>query len=141
MNVASLELCKKLYELSEWDDVSNFYAPIDENISWHIFNVNEETYYTTDGKHSTDGLKNRVPAYDLGYLLRKLPPYYSTYGKDGDDCILRVQATFSRKGWYAYYNGPGQKMTFLQISGSPEDAAIKLAIELFKSGVLTKEKK
>jgi len=57
-DVASLELCKELYELSKWDDAASY---------WFRF-----------GSHLGDkevwgvGPGGEFPAYDLGYLLGKL---------------------------------------------------------------------
>lgn len=121
MNVASLKLCKELYELSGWVDVEAYYE-----------------YYPIADKHalrhSAPGnafAEDRIlpdyifPAYDLGYLLRKLPNY------------CRVE----RKG-STYVSGYTAKAEidldtpFGQEADTPEDAACKLAIELFKQGVL-----
>jgi len=60
MYVASLELCKELYELSGWDDI-------------------EFQWSSIDGKHWEAAVSVLFAgatevAYDLGYLLRKLPP-------------------------------------------------------------------
>lgn len=57
MNVASLELCKKLYELSKW------------NIPLWINKDGRQTWYD----YKDDGTHNWAPAYDLGYLCTKMP--------------------------------------------------------------------
>lgn len=96
MNVASLELCKELYELSGWK--------------------------TGGDKPTWNGRKgvNSAPAYDLGYLLRKLP-YHG---------VISGQGTFRQASCSGY----------IASSDTPEDALAQLAIELHKQGVLTSER-
>lgn len=62
--------------------------------------------------------------YDLGYLLRKIPGG------------VRVQH-MTKHIWSASI--VGNVVAHLVNGDTPEDAACKLAIELFKQGVLTKE--
>lgn len=105
MNVASLELCKELYELSGW-------APPDSD---EIYGWDNEQLKTK---------KIVGYEYDLGYLLRKLQPLepmLSTLGEGWECSALDVGR------WEANV----RELT-------PEDAACKLAIELFKQGVLEK---
>ncbi len=113
MNVASLEICQQLYELSEWNDTHS-------------------VYYSNAGKYSA-GVQCKdfvfdkpanIPAYDLGYLIRKL---------DGFDVRLDYSNQWRR--WYCWHDkGMGNGA----YADTPEDAACKLAIELFKQGVLTR---
>ena len=104
MNVAAKELCQELYELSGWGGDDPY------------FNVNEGWY--KEGRPAQKSVLV-APAYDLGYLLRKLPSW-SLIQKNID----RYEATSSMNNTHA---------------DTPEDAACKLAIELFKQGILTKE--
>ncbi|MFB9654784.1 hypothetical protein [Pseudarthrobacter oxydans] len=117
MNVASLELCKELYELSGWTGT---------HAVWHddttLSPLACEYEDITVAIHFT-------PAYDLGYLLRKLPAGtnvvstgedYHCWYQDGD-AVSEVTDDY----------GAG--------ADTPEDAAAKLAIELFKLGLLNKE--
>lgn len=93
-DVASLDLCKELYEVSEWE---------------------------------ADAFRDGItPAYDLGYLLRKLPVHIS----------IESHATLDGKGsrWYKAVDNSAEESCR---AVTPEDAAAKLAIELFKQGVLT----
>lgn len=109
MNVASLENCKTLCELSGWADT-------------------EFTYYANAGQHSGTMMHRsqvfdkdeNLPAYDLGYLIRKLP----------DATIIR----YGSSKYLAVY-GAGT----LQQEDTPENALCQLAIELFKSGTLTRD--
>lgn len=105
MNVANLELCKELYELSNWT-----------TDKW----IDGDTGLPINGYLAVGD----VPAYDLGYLLRKLPPSYSVrHTSEGVFTVILHQGVLS-------------KQTQADI---PEDAACKLAIELFKQGILQKE--
>ncbi len=107
--IANQELCKELYELSGWT-VLGF----------------------ADGWHSGNG----SPAYDLGYLLRKLED-------SGETIILRYNnpenmTAIALSDWNKQYTAATVSMTqgSYPIASTPEDAACKLAIELFKQGVL-----
>lgn len=113
MNVASLELCKELYELSGWEDTEKWLTASD--LLPEII----------DGKKTGNLKREQVPAYDLGYLLRKLPP------------VTKVINCSNEKTQIYGALFPELKLTFH--GDTPEDAACKLAIELFKQGVLPKE--
>ena len=61
ISIANLELCKELFEISTWSSTEKYWYQdwILQN-SWkvgHLGQAHEKNY----------------PAYDLGYLLRKLP--------------------------------------------------------------------
>lgn len=112
MNVASLELCKELYELSGWDSY--------ELQAWSNSEV------VTPGHIPLRKLD--VPAYNLGYILTKLPMF------DGTRCwIIEPNAKTYIAKWI-----DGELVDQCE-ADTPEDAACKLAIELFKQGVLVKE--
>lgn len=116
MNVASLEFCKELYELSGWDG----------------------TYflYTKNGRVSTVAsmfAHKPTPAYDLGYLLRKMPEVRLETWHNGHVVIKH----FTSNGVPEKLERLGKHVT--SEADNPEDAACKLAIELFKQGVLKKE--
>lgn len=102
MNVASLSLCKELHELSGWD-------------SPHLSGE------TVNGKRA-------YPRYDLGYLLRKLPPH-SYVGQHGNSGYTSWNTDFAIK-----LQQP--QLEFEATAGTPEDAVCRLAIELFKQGIL-----
>lgn len=112
MNVASLDLCKELYELSGWE------------MTWFRW------YEDADGNRElSDGTNmggmDYTNAYDLGYLLRKLPKPAGI-----------SQMLSSDEVWIATSGGfHPNKHPYLGAE-TPEDAACKLAIELFKQGVL-----
>lgn len=64
-----------------------------------------------------------IPAYDLGFLLRKFR---------AENIVVNLLDVTNR--WIADAGGFGTGQ-----ADTPEDAACKLAIELFKQGVLDKE--
>jgi hypothetical protein len=112
-----LELSKTLWELSGWK--------------------NEEQPIHPDWDSFTD----LVPAYDLGYLLRKLPPVLKEDGDNFHLCIM-ANATSNIGKWFADYLNIKRKQWLLDSkevdsnADNPTDAACKLAIELFKQGIL-----
>jgi len=69
--------------------------------------------------------------YTLGYLLRKL-----SRSVEGSEEIV-LEPSWDGKGWNARY--PADRNIASRFGDTPEDATAKLAIELFKQGVLTKE--
>lgn len=125
MNVASKELCQELYELSGWKTPEYGYDG-DRAINIDVYVLKKR------------GLFDGFPAYDLGYLLRKLPPNLS----DKDElrrslCLYRA----NDQRWIAKYGGTRMYKDAV-IGGSeisPENATTKLAIELFKQKILIKE--
>lgn len=103
VDVASLPLCKELYELSGWDN--------------DLLSHNQ-----------------RAPRYTLDYLLRKLP-------KKLEDGWLTLTPMVNRgkDDWgISYDTDEGENLGF-QYADTPANAAAKLAIELFKQGVLTRD--
>lgn len=128
MQVAKLELCKELYELSGWgktDDGTAFeyIIPLHRPDDSYI----RHTRMALDYRASTQ--VERIPAYDLGYLLRKLPvTSYIATRRDG-------KVTASTGSYKSGYN----PFPLRETADTPENAACKLAIELFKQGILKKD--
>lgn len=125
MNVASLKNCKALFELSEWDQTSYRWFNEDGVITAHP--INPQSFAIPLG-----------PAYDSGYLLRKLGSNIASLsikteqrGNVGDGFMPHLV--------YGTWNGNA----IFTDADTPEDALAKLAIELFKQGILqsTKENK
>lgn len=115
MNVASLELCKELYELSGWT------KPKDDD-EWHWESVTTEKWI--------------APKYDLGYLLRKLPSLPDPeFGEEESyyPHVVNLQ-THSMAGYFDEDFSLWGEWTATALT--PEDAACKLAIELWKQGIL-----
>lgn len=108
MYVANIDLCRELYELSGW-----------ETESW--LSASDLLPEVIDGKKTGRYKRQQVPAYDLGFLLRKLPE--ATH-------IARFTDTY--QALYVVRGIPQEECR----ADTPEDAACKLAIELFKHGVL-----
>lgn len=131
MNVANKELCQELYTVSEWDDTDCYYGDV----------------FTLDGEHSytlfqrQDGVTPLVfiPAYDLDYLLRKLQLTPTTEPDIQDEPAVIIEHSGTVKPEFKWcakvFNGNWYEST----SSIPKDAAAKLALELFKQGVLQKE--
>lgn len=128
MNTASLELSKELYELSggkllsEWGSTYFYYTPDGGSSTGHTVIVG--TRSTVD-----------IPAYDLGYLLRKLPPIVTLKSRAGGRWsaqLVKGQLVYS----YQEQKDEIKKWEVERTADTPEDAACKLAIELFKQGVL-----
>jgi hypothetical protein len=130
MSVASLELCRELYELSGWADVN---TPV------------------TDWPSG-----DRYPEYDLGYLLRKLPDsmhsltYEVTYRLQMKKVDFGYFFEYSNHAWFrdhkSVFSRRGYDVSDESLAygikpvyaDSPEDAAAKLCISLFEHGILKK---
>src|SRR4051794_28552960 len=121
MNVASLKLCRELHELSGWKDT-------------------EYTYYANAGLHSgfvehrrmVFDKPDNLPAYDLGYLLRKLP---ASIAKRNQIMLLTImKGNGIDETWIVDYKSAheptwlheGDKAQLTE-ADTPEDAAAKLA--------------
>lgn len=107
MNVASKELCEELYKLSGWGYTHLRYVELQR--SHRIVVVTARNIDLS--KHN-----ELSPAYDLGYLLRKLE--------------------MSFEGPYSLLD---ELAKFVAIGLSYEDAACSIAIESFKQRILTPE--
>lgn len=119
MNVASQPLSKELYELSDWDETEFVHVNRPRGTA-NRWGVHRRTPRTTS-RHS---LVEHVAAYDLGYLLRKLPVTVWLEKIEGPEWI---------------FNFRYRDVSIETRDKSPEDAAAKLCIDLFKTGILTRE--
>ena len=77
-----------------------------------------------------------TPAYDCGYLLRKLPALLGKRGSNSAECLRLGK---DKERYLAGYIGVDLVWGFPCEAETPENALCKLSIELFKQGVLTKE--
>lgn len=118
MNVASQQLCKELYELSSWET----------DDGWDY--AGKFRYGLFSSPHENPS--RSVPAYDLGYLLRKLEPITES-GVLGRLYVEYARDLATGMHYYAAFNSATLDA---QPADTPEDAACKLAIELFKQGIL-----
>lgn len=126
MNVASIELCRELYELSGWRDLRDWW--------WGDHQKGGEIRYRLQQNAPLDKCgRDDVPAYDLGYLLRKLPDE-----QWGEDKWFNLQLETDGVGWLAGYAYGNETLALEGQASTPEDAVTILAIQLFKQGVLTR---
>lgn len=114
MHVANLELCKELYAVSGWDDTHAFYGGGYNEVEF----VGQAGYEGYVAEFANDGLNKDIPAYDLGYLLRKLPFFKMNRTDEGQYII-----------WWAHFDDR-------EVADTPEDATAKLCIELIKQNIL-----
>lgn len=135
-NFASVELCKELYKLSKWGDSVSLRPG---HIWWkRLVDDLSDAVVLRHGQITTRDGATICPAYDLSYLLQKLPDH--TYcGRTG-----------GKRKYIAWNNDLGNILKSKDIdkaiengletkADTPEDAACKLAIELFKQEILTRE--
>lgn len=103
MKTASRVISAMLYEVSKWDS------------------VRLDTY-------PKDGPDLMCPAYDLGFVLRKMPKYLLA-GNTNTPLRMTVEPDY-----YCFRYGfePGHSAK----AKSPEDAICKLAIKLFERGLI-----
>lgn len=136
MNVASLKLCEKLYKLSGWQGAEQAEEDTEGNL-W--FNSSVGWQLVADARFTAlvDEPGDWLPAYDAGYLLRKFPRNIQI-----DESIGWLTLAGNAELWQCGYLMDGGYMgtRFNDFGNTPEDALCKLAIELFKEGVLDKEK-
>lgn len=128
MNTVSTELCKELckdlFELSRW-------GRGDESLGVH---------FVDDGRRNGYGgtVHTLYPAYNLGYLLRKLQ-------EDDLTIVLRwnrdMGGRIATREWDNKYciGTFDMPQGEYPIADTAEDAAAKLVIELLKRGVLQRD--
>lgn len=123
MKVANLQLCRELHEVSGWDGTDFIHTR--GQGGWMV----GMKYYKG---------KEWVPAYDLGYLLRRLPKNLGIYW---------LELKFTNNSCFAVYWDENTHSALeldlvthrikFDIGGdTPEDAGTKLVIELFEHGLL-----
>lgn len=136
MHVANLELCKQLFELSRWADTEHCYYANGGSVNGDIVHQRSMVF----------DKPNNVPAYDLGYLLRKLPEtiewegyYYGlVWHKGGMSSFFEYSAPLisgEDKRLDITHSGLSFDRRVFE-ADIPEAAACELAIELLKQGVL-----
>jgi hypothetical protein len=142
MNVASLELCKELYELGGWGDVRDVWKytePMSTDIKYGTRKDGDRWCYSIQKGPMRSWNLNEVsvwPAYDLGYLLRKLPEYVKLF-RNNMGVYYCAAVTDSYRHPDNRLGEPDSAHKWY-MADTPEDAAAKLTVELFKQGVLTK---
>lgn len=129
MDTASLEFCEELYTLSRWETPRG---------QWTMIPAHDID------KSDTFGQFKEIPQYSFGYLIRKLPPNVtveklSGLDEDGEDkeyyTAYRLVAE-EHHGGTALECGTEWLRENEHHANTPEDVLAKLAIELFKHGLL-----
>jgi hypothetical protein len=118
---ARLDLCKELCKLSGWKNTFAYWYQ-----NWMLGNK------WMVGYQGSPSIEATVPAYDLGYLLTKLPPQTSIKKEHDASPQLPEETPAHYRALYDTTDG----RHFWLGADTPEDAACLLAIELFKQGVL-----
>jgi hypothetical protein len=132
MNTASLELCKELYGLSLWQPVDELpHGAICDARFWvqRAHSLPEVKHQLASSFNSWDII---VPAYDIGYMLSKLPEL-----RDGYEWQLSP-ATYEDYKFSVGYPHHTEAEKLFGYGDTSEDATCKLIIELFKQGILTR---
>lgn len=128
MNVADFDNCKELHELSGWLNDHPSQA------IWVEYADDTQMLWASPTPDHTEEVLQTIPAYDLGYLLRKLPT-------DIEEAQFVNIGTGDAQGpWVAEYSPALNVQTIYAFADTPEDAAAKLCIELFKQGILNNDK-
>ena len=153
MNTASLELCKELYELSWWDN--------DRTLTWQhvkrsvhndeweelgsedrVLDHHQIKDYNWENKHDAVYSEFICPAYDIGYLMRKLPDSIWSDKYEQKASLWTRKNLSDYSVWYWVGNskdGSGTSSEYSAVADTPENALCRLAIELFKTGILKRE--
>lgn len=121
--VASHGLCRQLYGLSEWKDTEH---------SWYRDWLRKNEWCVIAMGQTDEGT---IPAYDIGYLLRRLPKdtrvgYIHPRGKSR--LALAEIYQYDQHSSYCELIADGKADT-------PEDALCLVAIALFQSGRLKRK--
>lgn len=103
----SLELSKRLFELSGWQNKGRFWGALAKN-----------------------GLQ--IPVYDCEFLLTKLPIRIDL----GDDPGCLALHSLHNGGWAAQYDKRKTAPLYTADADTPEDALCLLAIKLIEEGLL-----
>lgn len=131
MNVASLELCKELYELSGWE-TADFAYPTGHQP--------ERDYPYFRPLKGLGPLCGDTPAYTLDYLLRKVRTVETEGGIYGRD-LYNVVVTGMKNTYFATLDSiaTGSRRGFEFVDVEPENAVARLFIEMFKQGILERD--
>lgn len=121
-DIADLALCKELYTLSEWSDTHHYYLG-DEILS--------RSPRQSDLHPPTLTENDCAPAYNLGYLLRKLPPKTEIV-RALDTKYFAIHRIWTAQGV--------DQIEYISKADTPENAAANLCIELFQQKILIRGK-
>jgi hypothetical protein len=112
MSYAEALLSKELFELSDWEGEGEHFG-----------------HYTKDEWIET------TPKYSLGYLLRKLPHKHN----GGVLVIAACNTDEWCAQYFSWWHEDMKAKSEVLVADTPEDAACRLAIELFKQNILTRK--
>lgn len=135
MQVSSLELSKELYELSGWGEELDY--------GW-AYQVNRSELVHLAGGDGIGENFDFAPAYTAGYLLRALPadlpnPEWGGFDQPKKVPLELAHVMAGAGEWWAQYHVRYNVPIACVYADTAEDALCKLAIELFKAGVLEKK--
>lgn len=114
--VADVNECRALYEVSGWEYANEAHGAWMPGPPGHPYELRGGAWFGAYGK--------RYPAYDTAFLLRMLPAH--TLLKQGNGDYLAT--------WQDHT--PGGETITGHSRHQPENAMARLAINLFKAGVL-----
>lgn len=123
LGAVSRELSQELYEATQWVDTDKWWRYVGA-LGWAVeFAVSP----LPSGFYDHN---NFIPAYDMDYLLQKLPNIL----KDGHHAAFLIVGATSETSWAASYEKLPDQETYPKevcgIADTPQDAIAKLAIEL-----------
>lgn len=134
MNVANRELSEELFKISGWGQTSFHFVAHRKYESDEYMDAELQYLTNIPNELRWTGAKIR-PAYDLGYLLRKLPATI----KDTDGLTCSWGLWKGIDGYTTAYGSPdGEDFEVMKVADTPENATAKLCIELLKQGILKK---
>lgn len=143
MDVASRELCEELYKLTEWGDTS-FYWRCDFSVyrsqEWKntiIYAVHKNWELGGSFIPGTEEARLYYPAYDLSFLLRKLPKQIKFVGGSPAAVWWNQKLGKWQTGYTRHIQGSDNQKSHYFEAETPEDAVAKLAISLIKAKVLS----
>jgi hypothetical protein len=134
VNVASLELCRELYELSGWWDTSHRYYSGDG----YTGKLMDQHYW--DEHFADEAIREGelVPAYDLGYLFAGLlagGSFSVRYVSPANPLATDLKEWSGKCIAFT----PEMKQKDYPVDGLAADATAKLVIYLFKQGTLERD--
>lgn len=136
MNVVSIELAKKLAEVSGWES-DHAIVIVNPGLEGEYVRVRE-----LDADEDIDEVGAEAWAYDLGHVLSNLPQFISWQGDDLSFFISPVGRKVYTEGevadWATGYMNHSEMPAIMRTDERIEDAAALIAIELFEQGVLTR---
>lgn len=121
---ANLDLCKRLYKLTGWDECPNWYVsrPGVKTEVWDLYDISGD---------APDNYEVLAAAYDSDFLLDKLKDY-------GVNLFTTIDAVTNKLtgGWTAVHIRDAKPPLVMSEGASAADALCSLAIKLKEKGVI-----